>query len=58
MLKKEDKYLVILISLQHHEGSFRPESKYTQAIAVLCISEEGSFRYLPGLVNHLHKDRY
>ena len=58
MLEKEGKDLVILISLQNHEGSYRIESKYTHTIAVLCISEEGSLRCLPGLVNHLHKNRY
>jgi len=58
VLKKEDKDLVILISLQHHEGSYRTETKYTHTIAVLCVSQDGSLRYLPGLINHLHKNRY
>jgi hypothetical protein len=56
VLKKSAKDLVILVSLQHHEGGHRTESKYTHTIAVLCVSQEGSLRYLPGLVNHLHKN--
>ncbi len=58
VLRDEDKDLVILISLQHREGGYRTETRYTHTIAVLCVSQDGSFRYLPGLINHLHKNRF
>jgi hypothetical protein len=58
VLKKQDKELVILISLQHREGSYRTETKYTHTVAVVCVSQNGSLRYVPGLINHLHKNHY
>lgn len=59
ILKKYDKNLLLLISLQRYQKEgYRGDSKFTHTVAVLRISKTLDLEYFKGRVNYLHKSRY
>lgn len=57
VLKKHDKTLLLLIVLRRSEQeTYRGSSKWTHTVAVVSITKAMKIIYLPGRINHLHKN--
>ncbi|GFE84412.1 hypothetical protein GCM10011487_64120 [Steroidobacter agaridevorans] len=59
ILKKHNKTLLLLIVLRRSEQeTYRGSTKWTHTVAVVSITKAMGVIYLPGRINHLHKDRW
>jgi hypothetical protein len=59
ILKEHDKTLLILIILRRSEKeTYRGSTKWTHTVAAVSITGAMEITYLPGRVNHFHKDRW
>lgn len=60
ILKKEDKTLLLLIVLRRSEERSARGSgtKWAHSVAAITITKNREIVYLPGKINHLHKDRW
>jgi hypothetical protein len=59
ILKKHHKTLLLLIVLRRSEHkSYEGSTRWTHTVAAVSITQSMETSYLPGRVNHLHKDRW